>query len=70
MDTNTNRARLAALTKDLLLRWEETRAHWQDAKAAEFEREYIEELITSVDAAVAAADKLGPMLRQIRSDCE
>ena len=43
---------LAALTKDLLLQWEETKAHWQDAKSEEFQRKYLEELQSNVDNTV------------------
>lgn len=70
MNLNGNRTRLATLTKELLVNWTQTREHWRDAKAAEFEHRYLEELATSVDAAVLAIDKLDALVKKIRSDCE
>jgi len=70
MNLAGNRARLAALTRDLLNGWQDTRGHWRDAKAAEFERHYLEGLTSSVEAALAAMDKLELLAQKIRSDCE
>jgi hypothetical protein len=65
-----SRARLAAITKDLISRWKEVRGHWRDSKAAEFEKAYLEELLISVNTAVGSLEKLDQILTKIRKDCE
>ena len=70
MSLSVNKTRLATITKELLLRWEETRHYWKDAKAEEFERKYIDELIASADSAIGVVDKLDKVIAKIRSDCE
>ena len=63
-------SRLGALTKALSSQWEQTKDSWRDAKAREFERKYIEEVVTNVDRAVAVIDQLDKLLTKIRTDCE
>ena len=65
-----SRARLAAITKDLITRWKEVKEHWRDSKADEFEKAYLEELIASVNTAVGSLEKLDHILTEIRKDCE
>ena len=62
--------RLAMITKELLVEWRETREYWKDAKSVEFERKYIDELITSVDSTVTVIEKLDNLMLKIRKDCE
>jgi hypothetical protein len=70
MSVRNSGTRLAMLTKELLLKWRETRESWKDAKSAEFERRYMDELQGSVDNAVTVIDKLDKILSKIRKDCE
>jgi hypothetical protein len=70
MSVNASRARLMALTRELLVQWDATRAHWRDARAAEFERRYITELRTRVERAAAVIEKLEQLLTRVRNDCE
>jgi hypothetical protein len=62
--------RLGALTRDLANRWEQTKESWRDAKAGEFERQYLEELYTSVDKATYVMEQLDKLMQKIRSECE
>ena len=62
--------RLGALTKDLANRWQRTRESWRDAKADEFQRQYLDELYTSVDKAMQVIEQLDKLMAKIRSDCE
>lgn len=62
--------RLGALTKDLAHRWQRTRESWRDAKADEFQRQYLEELHASVDKAIQVIEQLDKLMAKIRSDCE
>lgn len=62
--------RLIGLTKELVTDWAATKDSWRDAKSREFEQQYINELVTAVNAAVTHIDVLERVLNQIRDDCE
>jgi len=70
MSASANGARLAALTKELLVRWQHTREYWRDNKAREFEERYLLELESTVNSAITGIANLESVLRKIRSDCE
>ena len=70
MSLSANRSRLAAITKELSLRWRETKNYWRDAKSREFERRYVEELLADVDRTVTVLEKLDKLLTEVRKDCE
>jgi hypothetical protein len=65
-----SKARLVGLTKELSLKWNETKNYWRDAKAQEFERKYLQELFIGVDKTVGIVEKLDELLKQVRKDCE
>lgn len=62
--------RLAALTKELRVQWQQTKAYWEDAKAREFEQRFLAELFGSVDKTVTVIEQLDKLLTNIKSDCE
>ncbi len=70
MSTSASGARLAALTKELLNRWQQTRECWMDAKAREFDERYILELESMVKSAATGIAHLEGVIRKVRSDCE
>jgi hypothetical protein len=70
MNLNSNKSRLTALTRDILLRWQETKRYWPDAKSQEFEYRHMNELSAQVDRAGLILDKLEALLKKVRSDCE
>jgi len=70
MSLNANRVRLEVLTRDLLVRWDETKTCWRDARSQEFDRRYMQELRARVDKTSAMIDKLGELLTKVRNDCE
>ncbi len=65
-----SKARLVGLTKELSLKWDETKNYWRDAKAQEFERKYLQELFIGIDKSVTIVEKLDELLKKIRKDCE
>jgi hypothetical protein len=65
-----NKSRLTGLTKEILLRWSETKNHWHDAKSAEFEAQFLAELLPRVNQATAAIDKMDELFNRIRKECE
>ena len=70
MTISPNGRALAVATKELLLRWEETKQFWQDAKAADFEQEYLTQLQTAVDRATPVFEELDKLVTRVRSECE
>ena len=70
MSTSASGARLAALTKELLNCWQQTRECWMDAKAREFDERYMLELESMVKSATTGIANLESVIRNVRSDCE
>lgn len=70
MNLSGNKGRLAGLTREISLRWTETRAHWRDAKSEEFDRRFMQELSASVNRTVLIVEKLDEILQKVRNDCE
>lgn len=66
----TGSARLAGLTKELRVQWQDTKSYWKDARCLEFEHKYMEELFASVDRAATVIEQLDKLLTKIRADCE
>ena len=70
MNLSGSRSRLAALSKELHLRWVETRYSWRDSKAEEFERRFMDDLLARVEKTVTVVEKLDQLLSKVRKDCE
>ena len=67
---NAAKNRLMGLTKQLRADWEQTRQYWNDAKADEFEKRFLEELFAQVNQAVSNTDNLERIINKVRADCE
>jgi len=70
MNLSANKNRLVGVTRELSLKWDETKNHWHDDKCREFDHKYIEALFQHVDRAVTVIEKLDELLKKVRSDCE
>ena len=70
MSASGSKSRLLGASKELALKWEETKDCWRDEKSAEFERKYLQELFVAVNRAVGVMEKLDELLKKVRSDCE
>ena len=70
MNISANGKMLTMATKDLSVRWSETRDAWKDAKSLVFEQKFLAELMASVDRAVPVFDDLDKLISRVRSDCE
>ena len=70
MSLTSSCARLSALTKTLLVEWDQTKETWRDAKSQEFEHRYIEELRSNVERASIIIEQLDKLVTKVRSDCE
>lgn len=70
MNLSGSKSRVTGLTKEISLRWADTKTHWRDAKSAEFEQRFLQELFPRVNQAAAAVEKLEELFKRIRKDCE
>lgn len=61
---------LTRLTRDLMIRWDDTTRHWNDAKRHEFEKKFLEPLPDAVQSTGTVIEELDRMLTKIRRDCE
>ncbi|HZF00588.1 MAG TPA: hypothetical protein VE344_01710 [Methylomirabilota bacterium] len=65
-----SKSRLVGATKELSLKWEQTKNYWRDQKSLEFEHRFLQELFAGVDKTVVIVEKLDELLKKVRSDCE
>lgn len=63
-------SRLAGLTNELKVEWEQTKHYWNDAKSLEFEQRFMSELIPAVNQAIVTIESLERVLAKLRQDCE
>jgi hypothetical protein len=69
MSSEGNATLLAAI-KDLSLAWERAKESWRDAKAAEFEHNYLERLPNLTARTSTAMDEINALIRKVQNDCE
>jgi len=70
MGVHESRGNLAKAIKELKLRWLETRAGWDDVRAEEFEKQYLDQLEADLRVTASAMDQMAILLSQVRRDCE
>ena len=70
MSLSGSKGRLTGITRELTVKWENTRAVWRDSKAQEFEQRWLGDLFVELGKTVAAIEKLDELTRKIRSDFE
>lgn len=70
MSLGASRSLLTEANRELFMRWEETRASWRDAKAAEFEKEFLAGLPQAVASAVRVIEELDAVLSKLHADCD
>jgi len=67
---NAAGVRLAALTKDIRLKWQDTRESWTDTRSREFDAKYMQELFAQSDRTLEVISQLQKLVAQVRKDCE
>lgn len=70
MNMSGSKSRLIGATKELSLKWEQTKNYWRDEKSMEFERRFLQELFIGADKTATIIDKLDELMKKVRSDCE
>jgi hypothetical protein len=67
---SANGKRLAMLTLQIANQWQQTKETWKDVKSLEFEHQYLEVLVTSVEKSLAIIEQLDKLVGKARKDCE
>jgi len=70
MSCSGSRGLLTLATRQLLVRWAETRQSWRDQKAAEFESLYLAEVSDSLNTTLRAMEEIDHLLEKIHADCD
>ena len=70
MGMHEARGTLSKSFKELMLRWQECRAQWDDVQAEQFEETYLFNLESDLKVAGSAMDQLSVLLQQAKRDCE
>ena len=65
----SNGSLLAKALKDLLTHWEASGNSWRDQARAEFDKDFLQELIPAVRGASRAAQEIENLLNKIRTEC-
>jgi hypothetical protein len=64
------RGQLAKSLKDLMDRWGDTKADWDDVVSERFEERFLAPLDVDLRNAASAMDHMAHLLSQIRRDCQ
>jgi hypothetical protein len=67
---NAAGTRLGAITKQLMVQWQQTKEHWIDTKSVEFEQKYLQELFATVERTTGVIEQLDKLVSKIKRDCE
>ena len=70
MSLGASKSVLNEANRELFMRWEETRASWRDAKAADFEKEFLAGLPQAVATATRVIEELDAALSKLHADCD
>jgi hypothetical protein len=70
MNLSAAQSRVDMLTRELLRNWDEAKGSWRDAKAQEFEAQFMNELGLQAEKTGAVLEKLDELLNRVRIDCE
>lgn len=70
MSMAPSKSRLAGTTKELWRQWETCKNSWRDAKAQQFEKDYLEPVVDSVDLALTTIEQLDKIINKVRNDCK
>jgi hypothetical protein len=70
MSNSESNATLMQALKELSQHWQHTKSYWRDAKAADFERDYLDGLPNLVARTSTTIDEVNTLLRKVRTDCE
>jgi hypothetical protein len=70
MGVHEGRGQLNRAIKDLMMRWQETKATWHDSQASKFEEKFLFTLEQDLKACFSAMDQMAVRITQAKHDCE
>ena len=70
MSVYAGRAKIKNASKELRIRWNETRSLWQDEVGRAFEERHLDPLLSKLRKAEEAMLHMDEMLNQLRRDCK
>ena len=70
MSTKASAAALIQAVKELKLDWDRTQVYWQDTKAMQFERDYIEAIPDLMLRSTNIIQDIDALLKKVHNDCE
>ena len=70
MSSAGSASNLVQAARQLNIEWERTKTYWRDARAAEFEKNYMSDLAAQVSSTTNAMEELDLLLKRVRNDCE
>lgn len=70
MSMGASKALLNEASRELFATWEETKLSWRDAKAAEFNKDYLAGIPQALATATRIIEDLDLVLSKIHADCE
>jgi hypothetical protein len=70
MSLGASKSLLNEANRELFQRWDELRASWRDAKAADFEKEFLAGLPQAVATATRVIEELDLVLSKLHADCD
>lgn len=70
MGVYESRGQIAKGMKDLLLKWQEVKMDWNDARSEAIEKEFLEPMEVNMRAAGSAMDQMAILLQRIKSECK
>ena len=56
--------------KKMLIKWEDTKAFWDDSVRRDFEKKYIEPLVDQIKVALQSQEDLSRMMQACYQDCK
>lgn len=65
----SNGALLNKAVKDLMVHWEHHSSSWRDQARVDFDKDFLQELVTAVRGASRAAQEIENLLHKVRSEC-
>ena len=68
-DLQTSLGRLQRETKRLRDHWDQTKKHWQDKAAQDFEEKYLAPLIPTLQITMAAVYELAEVIEEAEKQC-
>lgn len=70
MSLNVARTKLMTSIKELNMRWDKVREHWDDPVAKKFQETHIDPLDGMTRSAVSAIENISNIIHQAKRECE